>query len=260
MGLKPLKKGGSRGRLQAVHSLDTALLWAEPGIWGMPQFGAMRAKYSGVTDEVNPARMSRGRHGSFGMLLSCAQGPLGWRLAQAAGGLRVLREAGVDLEIAKNLAWHGAGGQCARLAAEGSVALLPNGCSFSPCLAGRGDCSLPQELWGHLGLAGVEGWDAHCSYQRHQGLLLWKARAPTQFGVSANSQLGNGREAAWQVLGGVMLHPGSFWLRDTLTGRNVQTSKGRSCARRPWWLQPLGVQQKEAGPLVPLQADRDDQG
>lgn len=51
MGLKPLKVGGSWGRVQAVHSLDTALLgvllWAEPGIWGIAQFGVMGAKYSG---------------------------------------------------------------------------------------------------------------------------------------------------------------------------------------------------------------------
>lgn len=68
--------------------------------------------------------MGPARSGSFGMLLSCAQRPLGWRLAQAAGGLRALREAGVDLEIAKNLAWHRAGGHRASLAAEGSTVLL----------------------------------------------------------------------------------------------------------------------------------------
>lgn len=86
----------------------------------------------GPNIQDGPARMSSVRCGSFGMLLSCAQGPLGWRLAQAAGGLRALREAGVDLEIAKNLAWHRAGGQRASLAAEGSAALLRNGAPF-PC-------------------------------------------------------------------------------------------------------------------------------
>lgn len=51
--LNPSKREET-GRLQAVHSLDTALLWvllwAEPGVWEMAQFRATRAKYLGVTD------------------------------------------------------------------------------------------------------------------------------------------------------------------------------------------------------------------
>lgn len=140
------------------------------------------------------------------MLLSCAQGPLGWRLAQAAEGLRALREAGVDLEMAKNLGWHRAGRQRANLAAKGSTKQS----SFSPCLAGRGDCCLPQELWEHLGLAGVKGWDAHGSCQRLQVLLLWDARAPPGTGSVPNLSWGTGGSSlasaggsnapSWQLL------------------------------------------------------------
>lgn len=57
----------------------------------------------------------------------------GWRQEDAGAP----RAAGVNLEIAKNLAWQRAGGQRASLVAEGGMAPLPHGARF-PC-AWRGE-------------------------------------------------------------------------------------------------------------------------
>lgn len=153
--------------------------------------------------------MGMSRCGSFGMLLSCAQGPLGWRLAQAAGGLRALREAGVDLEIAKNLAWHRAGRQCASLA-EMEVRLCCKAVAPLPrAWLGEAAAACPRSsgsVWGSLVSRG--------------GMLITPSRGFAPLGSPCSHpawgqcqfSAGEREGAAWRVLGGVMLHPGSFWL------------------------------------------------
>lgn len=108
---------------QQVH-LGNSPTWGNVGI---------SPEYLGITDGAGQA----GWRGDIGcgsprMLPSCTRGCWtgGWHGWQEGSG--ALRAAGVDLEIAKNLAWRRAGGQRASLAAEGSTALLRNGALF-PC-------------------------------------------------------------------------------------------------------------------------------
>lgn len=97
------------------------------------------------------------------------------------GGSGALQEAGVDLEMGKNLAWHRAGGQCASL-----EAWLHNGMALLfPVPGWEATAFCPGSSVGIL--TGIEGWDARAEH-------CWGVvSAPTQHRVSGDSQLGNHR-------------------------------------------------------------------
>lgn len=148
----------------------------------------------------------------------------GGRQQEDAGASRA---AGINLEIAKNLAWQRAGGQRASLAAGGGMAPLPHGARFPCARPGEVPAICPGSSGSFRSFPVLSGcWGA--ARQLLGCVCVCVCAQPAWMLISSwGEQNGRrGRSAASR----------SFWFRDTLTSRNVQTSKGRwrgSC-RSPW--------------------------
>lgn len=180
----------------------------------------------------------------------------GWRRQREGSG--ALRETSVDLEIAKNLACRRAGGQHARLAAEGSAAPLQNGAAF-PRPGRERQLRLPWECCGHFGLTALYGWDAHRWLSKRQGFGF----APLG-SVCSHPALGQCRSLAGEL--GEQTHGGwsnaARW--QLLVTRhinrqecaNIQRSE-LSRAKGAQWLQPCERSRQRQDPHVPLWAERD---